>query len=415
MAGNVSERLAIVGAGMASARLVHALVDSGYTGEVTIYGDEPHYPYNRVQLSAVLSGDNGFSALPMLDISWCQQHGIGLCLNDEVVGIDDQRQRITTAQGRNYDYDKLILATGSQAIMPSFEGQNLDGVGVFRTLNDVEKLIDFSQQENRKAVVVGGGLLGLEAAYGLAKRGVKVTLLNRGTHVMNRQLDMPAADMINQMMTRRGVDIRTEACVAEIIGVDRVEGVRLNTKEVLATDRVIFAIGISPNVALARTCQLEIRKGILVSSNLQTSRPNIFALGECTEFEGQTIGIVSPIWEQVKTLVAVLMGQSLPYRSQVHATQLKVSGIDVFSSGQFSSVASAADSEEANIKVTDTSAGIYRRLTVIDSRLTGAILLGDRHLSSDYEQIINSEQTLERQFEELMFSVTNENHEGLEI
>lgn len=407
--------LAIVGAGMACARLVHELVNAGHAADqIAVFGDELHAPYNRVQLSAVLAGDTPLNGITMLDPEWCQQQGLELYLGDKVVNVDLENKQLFTRSKQRFQFQKLVFATGSQAIQLPIPGADQSGVMVFRRRTDVESLLDFAKQNNQTAVILGGGLLGLEAAYGLQKLGVKTHVINRADFVMNRQIDRPAAHLLESHLAKLGITLHPDNSVAEILGDGQVTGVKLEDGRVIDASLVIFAIGISADVELAKTTSLDINRGIIVDAQLNTSVENVYALGECAEFDGQTVGIVAPIWQQVTTLVANLMGQQQAYEHQAHATQLKVSGVDVFSAGICSespvSTATDSDNQQQDIVISDPDSGVYRRLSFVDKRLAGTVLMGDRSHGLDYEQIIN-EASDKFDNDQLMFSLTELNND----
>lgn len=408
--------LAIVGAGMACARLVNELVAAGHAADqIAVFGDELHAPYNRVQLSAVLAGDTPLDGINMLDPDWCQQQGIELYLGDKVVDADLDNKQLSTASNRQFQFQRLIFATGSQAIQLPIPGADNDGVMVFRRRTDVESLIDFAKTSNQSAVIVGGGLLGLEAAYGLQKLGVETHVINRADFVMNRQIDRPAAHLLENHLAKLGITLHADNSVAEILGDQKVTGVRLENGKTIEASLVIFAIGIFADIELAKTTSLAINRGIIVDGQLNTSVKDVYALGECAEFDGQTVGIVAPIWQQVTSLVANLMGQQQAYEHQAHATQLKVSGVDVFSAGQCSETPvtdhTAGAAGQQDIVISDPESGVYRRLSFVEQKLSGTVLLGDRSHGLDYEQIINDGSD-RFDNDQLMFSLTEHEHDN---
>ncbi|MCG6659311.1 NAD(P)/FAD-dependent oxidoreductase [Halomonas campisalis] len=377
-----TEHLVIVGNGMAGHRLVEALVGKpGRPSRITVIGEEPDPAYNRILLSPLLAGEMERDALTLRDANWYADQGIELILGERVSDIDRQVQRLTTDAGRTLAYDRLVLATGSSPARPPVPGLELPGVHVFRDLDDAEALIHYSQNpaggRGGSAVVIGGGLLGLEAAEGLRKRGqgMRVSLLQRDDRLMNRQLDATAAGLLESELRERGLDIHTHAQLERLeAGADgRVGAVHLADGTRLAADCVVVAIGIVPNVALARRADLDVNRGIVVDETLTSADPAIHALGECCEFQGTTYGLVEPIWRQVEVLAAHLAGETVDgYVEQPSATKLKVSGVSLYAFGPID-----PDPEHEVLAYHDPEQGDYRRLLLRNGRLEGAVLYGD--------------------------------------
>ena len=394
----MTHRLAIIGTGMAGARIVEALINEGYQGDITMLGEERIKPYNRIQLSTVLAGDKTIDGLPLLDDNWYQLHNIQLRSGDPVMRLDGESRTITTASGWQQTFDSIVIATGSRPFIPHVPGNNLPGVMAFRTLDDIAIMQSFAEQ-GEKVLVVGGGLLGLEAAYGLNKLGLDVTVLHHSDTLMNRQLDQHSANMLKASMEGSGVNILTNARTATVTGTEQVTGITLEDGRHLEAELVVFATGITPNVEVFQSSGMAIKHGIVVDDQMRTSFPNIYALGECAEHNGVTVGIVAPIWDQAKVLTETLLGRSARYEPREHSTQLKVSGIDVFSAGNL-----AAGEDSRDIVINDPKAGIYRRLVIRDNRLQAALLFGDKSLCSDYEALISSHKTLGEHEQQLMFT-----------
>ena len=394
----MTHRLAIIGTGMAGARIVEALINDGYQGDITMLGEERIKPYNRIQLSTVLAGDKAIDGLPLLDDNWYQLHNIQLRSGDPVMRLDGESRTITTASGWQQTFDSIVIATGSRPFIPHVPGNNLPGVMAFRTLDDIAIMQSFAEQ-GEKVLVVGGGLLGLEAAYGLNKLGLDVTVLHHSDTLMNRQLDQHSANMLKASMEGSGVNILTNARTATVTGTEQVTGITLEDGRHLEAELVVFATGITPNVEVFQSSGMAIEHGIVVDDHMRTSLPNIYALGECAEHNGVTVGIVAPIWDQAKVLTETLLGRSARYEPREHSTQLKVSGIDVFSAGNL-----AAGEDSRDIVINDPKAGIYRRLVIRDNRLQAALLFGDKSLCSDYEALISSHKTLGEHEQQLMFT-----------
>ncbi|MFQ3789315.1 NAD(P)/FAD-dependent oxidoreductase [Halomonas sp. A29] len=370
-----SEHLVIVGNGMAGHRLVEALVARPERpARITVIGAETTPAYNRILLSPLLAGEMEREALTLRDAEWYAEQGIELVLGERVENIDRSARRLTTDAGRELGYDRLVLATGSNPARPPVPGLELPGVHVFRDLDDADTLANAAEQGSN-AVVIGGGLLGLEAAEGLRKRGMQVSLLQRDDRLMNRQLDLTAARLLEKELRGRGLDIHIDAQLERLeAGADgQVCAAHLADGTRLAADCVVVAIGIVPNTALARSVGLDVNRGVVVDEWLTTSDPAIHALGECCEHQGNLYGLVEPIWRQVEVLADCLCGKpGTGYVEAPTATKLKVSGVSLYA---FGPTDPEADHEVLSYR--DPQQGDYRRLLLRDGRLEGAVLYGD--------------------------------------
>ncbi len=366
------ERLVVVGNGMAAHRLLERLHARapGRWG-ITVLGAEPRANYNRILLSAVLSGDKGADAIMESDAAWFTARGIEFHAGHRVARIERDRRVVVDASGVETPYDRLVLATGSDPILLPLPGANLPEVMTFRDLADVDRLIAASRTAQR-AVVIGGGLLGLEAAFGLRRRGLEVTVVHLMGHLMERQLDAEAGAYLRHALERLGIAFALSANTAAIEGDTHVTGVRLHDGGVMPADLVVMAVGIRPNVALAREAGLAVGRGVIVDDTLTTSDPAIFALGECAEHRGQTYGLVAPAWEQAAILAHHLAGESVRYPGSIVGTNLKVAGVSVFSAGAIEVAASDDD-----LLYVDPSDALYRRVILRDDKVVGAILVGD--------------------------------------
>lgn len=380
--------LAIVGNGMAAARLVQELKKApGFEGRILMIGREPRPAYNRVLLSPLLAGEIGEPALELHSTHWYDEQGIELLCDDPVVVLEPEQHRLQTHRGKSIHYRQLVLATGSNSSLPPLPGLSLNGVMGFRNWQDVEIMRE-AAVHGGKAVVIGGGLLGLEAAEGLRKQGMTTSVLQRSDYLLNRQLDRQGAGLLQQTLEQRGLRIITGAGVEALQGngAGHVTGVMLKDGRVLPADIVILATGISPEISLARSAGLDCDRAITVDAELRTSAGNIFALGECCQFEDHTYGLVAPIWRQARVLAQVLRGCPGRYSEQPVATQLKVSGIELFSCGEIE----APDADV--LEYQDPELGDYRKLWSRGGRLVGAVLLGDTRLGNSYfEQILVAE------------------------
>ena len=364
--------LVVIGNGMAGCRAVEELLarDSGRY-RITIFGAEPHVNYNRIMLSPLLAGEKSFDEIVINDRGWYEENRIELIAGDPVLTIDRGSRTVTARSGRSVRYDRLLIATGSEPFIIPVPGKDLPGVVTFRDMNDVEAMLA-AAAKGGEAVVIGGGLLGLEAAHGLHLRGMKVTVVHLMPTLMERQLDEAAGWLLKNALEARGQTILTGADTAEIFGHGAVEGVRLKDGREIPASLVVMAAGIRPNVALAREAGLEIGRGIKVDDHMVTTDPAILAVGECVEHAGQVYGLVAPLWEMCRALADGLVGRPSGYSGSVTSTKLKVSGIDVFSAGDFSGGEAAED-----IVLRDAARGVYKRLVLKDQRIVGAVLYGD--------------------------------------
>ena len=364
--------LVVIGNGMAGCRAVEELLarDPGRY-RITIFGAEPRVNYNRIMLSPLLAGEKSFDEIVINDQAWYDDNGIRLVAGDPVIAIDRGRRLVTARSGRIEAFDRLLIATGSDPFIIPVPGHNLPGVVTFRDMDDVATMLRAADGGGR-AVVIGGGLLGLEAAHGLSLRGMKVTVLHLMPTLMERQLDEAAGWLLKAALEDRGQTILTGADTEAILGSDRVEAVRLKDGTEIPADLVVMAVGIRPNATLAREAGLEVGRGIVVDDRMVTSDPSILAVGECVEHRGTCYGLVAPLWEMCRALADGLVDQAGGYSGSVTSTKLKVSGIDVFSAGDF---AGGGDCED--IVLRDASRGVYKRVVVRDGRLVGAVLYGD--------------------------------------
>jgi nitrite reductase (NADH) large subunit len=369
----MSEPLIVIGNGMAAARFVDELARRALGRyAVAVIGEEPRLAYNRVLLSALLADEVGFDDIELRPARWWQDRGVTLRYGVRATAVDAAARNVTLAGGTRLSFSKLVFATGSQPIKPDIPGMDLPGVLTFRDVDDVNA-IAASKAAGTRVVVIGGGLLGLEAAYGLAKAGARVTLLHLMDRLMERQLDQRAALMLQRAVEARGIAVRLQAQTARIAGNGRVEGVELRDGTTIAADAVVVAVGIRANAALARTAGIEVGRGIVVDDHLETNAAGVHAIGECAEHRGCCYGLVEPAYEQAQLLARRLAGERASYPGSVLATNLKVSGVNVFSAGDF--LGALAEAEE--IVLSDPAAGVYKKLVIAHGRLVGAVLFGD--------------------------------------
>jgi len=368
----VSETLVVVGNGMAAARLVDELTKVALGRyAIAVIGDEPRLAYNRVLLSSVLAGETASHDIELRPASWWGDRGVTLKYGCVATEIDVGRRELKIANEESIGFSRLVLATGSTPLRLNVPGADLAGVHTFRDSRDVDMLLTLAARK-RRVVVVGGGLLGLEAAYGLSKAGSSVTLLHLMDRLMERQLDAPAAELLKSLVERKGIRVLLNANTARLHGETRVEGIELSDGRRIDADAVVFAAGIRPNIALAKEAGIPVNRGVVVDDVMQTGAPDIFALGECAEHRGICYGLVEPAYEQARVLAQHLAGSAAAYTGSVVATNLKVSGVSVFSAGDFM----GADGSEA-IVLNDVRQGTYKKLVISDGRLIGAVLVGD--------------------------------------
>jgi len=383
---------------MAAARLVDELAKIALGRyAIAVVGDEPRLAYNRVLLSSVLAGETASHDIELKPAAWWRERGVTLKYGYRATEIDLGRRELKIANEESIAFSKLILATGSTPLRLNVSGADLAGVHTFRDSRDVDLLLTLAAQRKR-VVVVGGGLLGLESAHGLAKAGAKVTLIHLMDRLMERQLDAPAAELLKSLVERKGIRVLLNANTARLQGETRVEGIDLADGRRIEADAVIFVAGIRPNIALAKDAGIPVNRGVVVDDHLQTGVPEIFALGECAEHRGICYGLVEPAYEQARVLARHLAGGADAYGGSVVATNLKVSGVSVFSAGDFM----GADGSEA-IVLSDASGGTYKKLVISDGRLTGAVLVGDVADALWYLELIRSRQPIARIRKGMMF------------
>ncbi|APG61570.1 nitrite reductase large subunit [Sphingorhabdus lutea] len=404
------ERLVVIGNGMAGCRAVEEILKRDANRfSITIFGAEPRVNYDRIMLSPVLAGDKKFEDIIINDLAWYEDNGINLISGDAIVKIDREAKNLVSASGLVTPYDRLLIATGSDPFIIPVPGHDLDGVVTFRDLDDVDKMLAAAEKGAKsgggKAVVIGGGLLGLEAAHGLNLRGMDVTVIHLMPTLMERQLDEAAGFLLKSELESRGQSILTEANTASILdgGDGKVEAVQLSDGTVIAADIVVMAVGIRPNVKLAHEAGIEVERGIIVNDHMVTSDPAIWAVGECVQHRGICYGLVAPLWDMCRILAAnaaPLAGEetSSGYQGSVTSTKLKVSGINLFSAGDFSGGDGCED-----IVMRDAARGIYKRVIVQDNKIIGAVLYGDTADGSWYFDLLKKEEDISEIREALIF------------
>lgn len=393
----MSESLVIVGQGMAGTKLAEELCQRALGRfSIILIGDEPRRAYNRVLLSSLLAQEVAADDLELKPRAWWDKNGITNIFGRAVTGVDRARRSITLSGGVDLSYSKLVLATGSHAVRLPLPGMDLPGVITFRWMGDVDHMMT-GVEPGRPAVVIGGGLLGLEAAYGLAKAGVAVTLLHLAPRLMERQLDDCAAAMLKEAILAKGCDVILNADTKRVIGTSRAEGVELADGRVIPADLVVCAVGVRPNVDLARAAGVECGRGVLVDDQMRTTDPDVFALGECAEHRGVAYGLVEPAYEQARTLARTLAGDEAAYPGSILATNLKVSGVSLFSAGDF-----LGDGKETLV-YEDAAQNVYKKIVLDDGKVTGAVLYGDTADGLWYLDLIKSGEPVDAMRDDLIF------------
>ncbi|MDM5327693.1 nitrite reductase large subunit NirB [Neobacillus sp. CF12] len=368
------KKLVLVGNGMAGVRCIEEILKLDPSGfEITIFGSEPHVNYNRILLSSILQGGTSFGDITLHDREWYERHHIHLYTGETVVQIDKHSQVVKTDQHRIVSYDQLIIATGSLPFSLPIPGADKQGVVTFRTIEDCQKIMEISKK-SKNTVVIGGGVLGLEAAKGLLNLGMTVNVVHIGPYLMERQLDETAATMLQKELERQGMKFLLEKETKEIIGGTKANGLRFKDGTEVDADLVVMAAGVRPNVQLAKKSGIETNRAILVNDYMETSVPNIYAVGECVEHRGMIYGLVQPLYEQGKALAQRICGnEGLGYQGSVLSTQLKISGVDLFSVGMIHD----KDSSTQSIKIYDEVERIYKKVVFQDHKIIGAVLYGE--------------------------------------
>lgn len=367
-------RLVVIGNGMAGIRTVEEVLRlaPGHF-DITVFGGEPHGSYNRVLLSPVLAGEKCFDDIVTHPREWYAQNGITLHAGDPVVAIDRKRRVVRSQSGLEAGYERLLLATGSRPFVIPVPGHPLPGVIAFRDIQDVDAMLS-AARDRRHAVVIGGGLLGLEAANGLLRRGMQVTVVHVTDRLMDRQLDKVAAGLLRAALEKRGMRFMLQADTAAITGEGRVTGLRFRDGSQVPADLVVMAVGIRPEFQLAKAAGLHCERALVVDDTLQSlSDPRIYAVGECVQHRRSTYGLVAPLYEQARVCATHLAGLGHSrYSGSVTSTRLKVTGIDLFSAGDF-----IGDEHTEDLVFRDPRRGVYKRLVLRGSRVVGAVLYGE--------------------------------------
>jgi nitrite reductase (NADH) large subunit len=404
------ERLVVVGNGMAGVACVEQILKHAPKFEITIFGDETHVNYNRILLSSVLAGERSADEITLNTLDWYQKNKIDLRLGVHITDVDANAKTVTGDDGSITRFDKLLLATGSSPLIPSIGDVKKDGVFVFRNLDDTRALLERCRP-GLKAVVIGGGLLGLEAARGLQVQGCDVTVVHLMDWLMERQLDSTGGSYLAAKMNQIGVTVLLGLSTTKILGNGRVKGVEFKGGGNIPAELVVIAAGIRPNVTLGEKAGLEIKRGIVVNDYLETSHPDVYAIGECVQHKGVCYGLVGPLLEQGKVLAATITGNKGPkYEGSVSAAKLKIMGVDVFSAGE---VVDKLDGSEV-FRYEDASMGVYKRLTLKNNKLTGVILVGETEDSHRYIEWLRASTDLRTVRRQVLFPAAREDA-GLDV
>ncbi|MGG4482949.1 nitrite reductase large subunit NirB [Paenibacillus illinoisensis] len=382
MNGN-REKLVVIGNGMAGMSTVEQILKLTSRYDITVFGTEPYPNYNRIMLSYVLEGSKTIDDIVLNDLHWYEDNGITLHTGTTVSRIDADTREVVTNEGTRVPYDKVIIATGSSSFILPVPGHDKEGVVGFRDIADCNMMLEAAKQY-KKAAVIGGGLLGLEAAKGLVQLGMDVTVVHLMQDLMERQLDPQASAMLKAELERQGIRFKMGAQTAELIGGERVEGLRFTDDTVLVADFVVMAVGIKPNTIVARESGMEVNRGIIVDDYMQTSLEGVYSVGECTEHRGVCYGLVAPLFEQGMILAKHICGiETAPYEGSVVSTKLKISGVDVFSTGEF------LDSPDHTvISHKDDWKRTYKKILLRDNIMVGAVLFGDVTDSAELQKLI---------------------------
>ncbi|WP_410514640.1 nitrite reductase large subunit NirB [Paenibacillus sp. BR2-3] len=377
------EKLVLVGNGMAGVGTLEQILKLGGAYDITVFGSEPHPNYNRIMLSYVLEGSKTVDDIILNSLDWYKENNITLHTGTTVTQIDEAKQQILTDNGLAVSYDKVIIATGSNSFILPVPGSDKEGVVGFRDIADCDAMLEAAKQY-KKAAVIGGGLLGLEAAKGLVNLGMDVTVVHLMEDLMERQLDRNASSMLQAELERQGVKFAMGKQTVELTGSERVSGLRFSDGSELEAEFVVMAVGIKPNVALAKDSGITVNRGIVVNDYLQTSMNNVYSVGECSEHRGVCYGLVAPLFEQGMVLAKHLCGVATkPYEGSVVSTKLKISGVDVFSAGEF-----LETSEHTVISAKDEWKKTYKKILLKNNIIVGAVLFGDVTESANLQKLV---------------------------
>jgi len=395
----MKQKLVLIGNGMAGMRTVDELLKIAPDKyDITVFGAEAHGNYNRIMLSPVLAGDKTIDEIIIHDLQWYHDNNVTLHVNKTVTKIDKENSLVQAEDGTSVHYDRLILATGSNPFILPVAGKDLAGVISFRDINDVNIMLE-TAKTHKKAIVIGGGLLGLEAANGLMIQGMDVSVVHNNNTLMNQQLDQTASDLMLAQLQAKGMHFLMDHDTAELIGQDRVEKVRFKDGSEVEADLVVMAVGVRPNISLAQESGIACERGVLVDDTLKTYATNIYAVGECVQYRNQTFGLVAPLYEQAKVCanqLANVAGEK--YVSAATSTKLKVTGIDLFSAGDF-----IGDDDCEVLLFNDPARFLYKKLVLRDNQIIGTVLYGDTTDGNWYFSLLNEKQDISAIREDILF------------
>ncbi len=412
----MKQKLVVVGNGMAGMRTVEELLKiAPDMYDITVFGAEPHGNYNRIMLSPLLSGEKSLEDIMINDFEWYATNKITLHAGSDkkVVKVDRRNKVVYAADGTEAPYDRLLLATGSNPFIIPVPGKELKGVIAFRDISDVDTMLS-AASNHEHAIVIGGGLLGLEAANGLLKQGMDVTVVHNLDILMNRQLDSTAAKYLQQALEQRGMKFKMSSNTSCLVGDEHshVSAIKFDTGETLPADIVVMAAGIKPNTELAQSIGLYCERGIVVNDTMQTYDPSVYAIGECVQHRGELFGLVAPIWDQAKVCANHLAGYGIGiYKQKEVSTKLKVTGIDLFSAGNF-----LGENDSEHIVFQDPSRGVYKKLVLQDDKIIGSVLYGDTVEGSWYFNLMRDKTSVSDFREALIFGqhfVGDAGHQGV--
>ncbi|HET7158040.1 MAG TPA: FAD-dependent oxidoreductase, partial [Burkholderiales bacterium] len=403
-------KLVMVGNGMAGVRTLEELLKlAPDLYDITVFGAEPHPNYNRILLSPVLAGEMTLHDIVLNDLAWYERNGIRLHLDKKVVKLDRIVRKVIASDGTEETYDRVLLATGSNPFIPPIPGKDLPGVISYRDIRDTDEMIETASR-HKHAVVIGGGLLGLEAANGLKVRGMDVTVVHLMPWLMERQLDPMAAGMLQKSLEAKGLKFKIEKQTSELVQGEsgRVCAVRFKDGEEIPADLVVMAVGIRPNTELAEAAGIQCNRGILVNDTMQTFDPRVYAVGECVSHRGIAYGLVAPLFEQAKVCANHLAQFGIGrYEGSVTSTKLKVTGVDLFSAGSFMG---GEGTEE--IVLHDVAGNVYKKLVLKDDKIIGSVMYGDTADGSWYFQMLREGRNVAELRDTLMFGQTNLGNAG---
>lgn len=386
------QRLVMIGNGMAGVRTIEEILKIAPDKyEITIFGKEPYPNYNRIQLSTVLQGDTTVNDIIMNEWDWYKENNITLCVGEEIIKLNIDKKILYSNKGTKVEYDKVIFATGSSPFIIPIPGADKQGVTGFRDIKDCETMIETAKQY-KKATVIGGGLLGLEAARGLLNLGMKVDVIHLMHYLMERQLDPTASKMLQAELEAQGMNFLMEKQTVEILGDERVTGIRFKDGEMIETDLIVMSAGIIPNTKLAKESGIDVNRGIIINDFMETTQEDIYAVGECAEHREICYGLVAPLYEQAKVLAQQICGiDTAPYEGSFVGTQLKVAGVDLFSAGEITE-----DTSTKAIKVHNEFDGVYKKVLIRENQVVGIVLYGDTKDSTRLFRMLTQKQDVSK-------------------